>query len=142
MGEDEDYDSSKPYHDKQIVVPILDDDLVESDEYFFGQIRRTSSLDKLPETLARATILNDDFKSFYSLEAVEPTVEEGENFVLKIKRNIATKSAKIDLFVRGNTSELGEDFCILNSNDMCLGGNPDASGEEKKYPVVSVDFGV
>ena len=144
--EDADYDSSKPYHDKQIVVPILDDDLVESDEYFFGQIRRTSSLDKLPETLARATILNDDFKSFYSLEAVEPTVEEGENFVLKIKRDIATKSAKIDLFVRGNTAELGEDFCILNSNDIssdiCLGDNPDASDEEKKYPVVSVDFGV
>ena len=164
--EDEDYDPSKPYHDKHIKVPILDDDLVESDEYFFGQIRRAFSSDQVPETIVRATILNDDLKSTYSLEAVDQKVEEGKKFILKIKRDVADKPAKISLDLRGNTAELGEDLCLLDSElldrgDICLGDNADFTDEDnadasdevggyadvadqgKKYPEsLSVDFGV
>ena len=102
--------SSLPlFQEQTIEVLVTDDNRLEYDEFLFGQLRRTQSIDQLATSMAKAHIINDDFKSIYNLSAENSKVEEGEPFNIVVERTVAGRPASIQLTLKGNTADIGDD---------------------------------
>lgn len=97
------------FQEQTIEVFVTDDDRSEYDEFFFGQLRQSQSVDQLATSMAKAFILNDDFKSHYSLSAVNSEVKEGDSFNITVTRTVADKPSSVELFLKGNTADIGVD---------------------------------
>ena len=102
--------SSLPlFQEQTIEILVNDDSRLEYDEFLFGQLRRTQSTDQLATSMVKAHIINDDFKSIYNLSAESTDVEEGEPFNIVIERTVVGRPASIQLSLKGNTADIGDD---------------------------------